>query len=188
MDELWPSLEAEAPRASLDMALSRLRKLLELPDAVRWVDGQLLLEAPWVWTDVAAFEARCEATEAGGAQAGTALTEALALYTAPLLGTQALTGMAQDLRQRLAQRHTRLVLRQCEAWLAQGRWAAAEQLFERGMQFDPLAEPLYRGLMAAQLQRAACQRHAVACTIEVRWRTAPNGCLADPYTPPGQRL
>lgn len=187
MDELWPSLEAEAPRASLDMALSRLRKLLELPDAVRWVDGQLLLEAPWVWTDVAALEARCEAAEAVGAQAGSALAKALALYTAPLLGTQALTGMAQDQR-RLAQRHTRLVLRQCEARLAQGRWAGAEQLFERGMQFDPLAESLYRGLMAAQLQRAACQGHAVACTIEVRWRTAPNECLADPYTAPGQRL
>lgn len=79
MDELRPSLEAEAPRASLDMALSRLCKLLELPDAVRWVDGQLLLDAPWVWTDAAAFEARCEAAEAVGTQAGTALTEGLAL-------------------------------------------------------------------------------------------------------------
>jgi DNA-binding SARP family transcriptional activator len=58
MDELWRSLEAEAPHASLDMALSRLRKLLELPDAVRWVDGQLVLDAPWDWTDVAAFGTR----------------------------------------------------------------------------------------------------------------------------------
>ena len=105
MDELWPSLEAEAPRASLDMALSRLRKLLELPDAVRWVDGQLLLEAPWVWTDVAAFEARCEAAEAVGAQAGTALTEALALYTAPLLGNM---GGAPRLRGRVAPPNARL--------------------------------------------------------------------------------
>ena len=156
MDELWPSLEAEAPRASLDMALSRLRKLLDLPDAVRWADGQLMLDPQCVWTDVAAFEARCEQVEAHADPATTAelaMTDALALYTAPLLGSQPLTGLAHSLRQRLAQRHTRLVQRQSALWLNRGQGQDAEDLLQRALQLDPLAEPLHRELMAAQLAR-----------------------------------
>lgn len=158
MDELWPSLEAEAPRASLDMALSRLRKLLDLPDAVRWVDGHLVLDAQIVWTDVAAFEARCaraEAADAGGAgaeEARAAAAEAIALYEAPLLGAQTLGGLVLAQRQRLAQRHLHLVQRQAQAWLDAGQWQAAAQLIERVLPLHPHAEPLYRGLMAAQLQ------------------------------------
>ncbi|MEO8924446.1 MAG: hypothetical protein ABI330_16715, partial [Caldimonas sp.] len=54
IDQLWPSLDANAPRASFDMALSRLRKLLEVPDAIRVTEGKVGLNTAVVWTDVAA--------------------------------------------------------------------------------------------------------------------------------------
>lgn len=76
IDRLWPSLEADAPRASLEMAIARLRKWLDLPEAVRVSDGRVALHPGLVWVDVAAFRAACGA---GDAEA------ALALYAGPLL-------------------------------------------------------------------------------------------------------
>jgi Transcriptional regulatory protein, C terminal len=46
IDALWPSVDADAPKASLEMAISRLRKLLELPEAVIVAEGGVALPQP----------------------------------------------------------------------------------------------------------------------------------------------
>ncbi|OYU73239.1 MAG: hypothetical protein CFE45_37875, partial [Burkholderiales bacterium PBB5] len=43
IDRLWPSLEADAPKASLEMAITRLRKWLAVPEAVRVANGRVAL-------------------------------------------------------------------------------------------------------------------------------------------------
>jgi len=113
VDPLWPSLEADAPKASLEMAITRLRKWLGLADAVRVADGRVALHPAIVWTDVAAFEHACNAGDAA---------RALALYRAPLLPTEPL------LTERLAARLVAVVLeaapamapRRARCWRA--RW------------------------------------------------------------------
>ena len=99
------------------------------------------------------------------------LADAMALYAAPLLGEQALVGLAQAQRQRLARRHMRLVQEGGQRLLAQGQASAAAQLFERALPLHPQAEPLYRGLMAAQLQageRALVLHTYAACEAALR--------------------
>jgi hypothetical protein len=136
IDALWPSLEADAPRASLEMTISRLRKWLACPEAVRVADGRVLLNAERVWTDVAAFE---QAVQAGDAAA------ALAAYTGPLLQGERLQGIAAQARERLALRLAACVLQAAATLREAGRDADALALLSRGL----AAEPSAAGLQAA---------------------------------------
>lgn len=156
IDQLWPSPDANAPKGSLDMAVLRLRKLLGLPEALVVTDGRLGLAGDLVWTDVAAFEARCDAADRGD---GSAAEAALALYGGALLGAEDAQGLLRACRQRLALRYTRLVLDHGARLEAAASWPAAQRLYERGLVGDPLAEPLYRALMRVQLQ---CDERAEA--------------------------
>lgn len=149
IDALWPSLEANAPKASLEMAVSRLRKLLDLPDAVLVDGGAVRLHPALVWTDVAAFEAAAgQAAEGDEAAAG----RALALYRGCLLGSEkTLNATLQAARERLALRLAQTLADQGTRLESRGDWAAATRLYERGLLLDPAAETLYRALMRAQL-------------------------------------
>jgi hypothetical protein len=139
IDALWPSLEADAPRASLEMTISRLRKWLDCPEAVRVADGRVLLNAERVWIDVAAFE---QAVQAGDAEA------ALAAYAGPLLQGERLQGIAAQARERLALRLAACVLRAAAALRQAGREADALALLSRGLAAEPSAVGLQTALRA----------------------------------------
>jgi DNA-binding SARP family transcriptional activator len=143
VDELWPSLDLDAPRASFEMAVSRLRKLLELPEAVRVADDTVSLDPSLVWVDVEAFE-----TLAGRDGATTA---ALALYRAPLLGTEPLRGLLRTARSRLALAHETLVHTELDRLLAHGSANDARRTVLQALSHDPLSEPLHRALMQLHL-------------------------------------
>ncbi|MFN0184449.1 MAG: BTAD domain-containing putative transcriptional regulator, partial [Aquabacterium sp.] len=156
IDELWPSLEADAPKASFEMAVSRLRKLLGLPDLVRVADGQVMLDAGRCWIDAVAFERLCQRGDAAS------LHRALAIYRAPLLAGQALGGRMRTARERLALRHEQAVRERTQALLAGGDAEPAVALLRSALVHDPLAETLHRGLieaLALQGERA----EALAC-------------------------
>ncbi|NRF67953.1 hypothetical protein HLB44_13250 [Aquincola sp. S2] len=137
IDALWPSLEAEAPRASLDMALSRLRKWLDCPEAVRVADGRIGLNPTQVWIDVLALEAACDAGDAA---------RALALYRGPLLQGERLDGALAHARDRLAQRLAACVLQAGAVLARQGRRADALALVGRGLAAEPKADGLRAAL------------------------------------------
>lgn len=143
VDELWPSLDLDAPRASFEMAVSRLRKWLDLPEAVRVADDAVSLDPNLVWIDVAAFETL--AARDGEAQA------ALALYRSPLLAAEPLRGLMHTVRTRLAMAHESLVQMQLERLLASGAADAALRTARQALVHDPMSEPLHRALMRAHL-------------------------------------
>jgi DNA-binding SARP family transcriptional activator len=145
VDELWPSLDLEAPRASFEMAVSRLRRLLGLPEAVRVADDAVSLDPGLVWIDAAAFELL--AAREGGAEA------ALALYRAPLLGLEPLHGLLHTARGRLAMAHEAAVQAAYERLMAAGATDAALRTVRQALVHDPLSEPLHRALMRAHLHR-----------------------------------
>lgn len=163
IDELWPSLEANAPRASMDMAVTRLRRLLGVPTAVQLADGRLTLDPRQVWTDVAAFEALADTAERGDAQAALA---AIDLYSETLLGSGPLGGRLLARRQQLALRFGLLVQSAGSALLAQGQALHACRLYQRALCRDPLSEPLHRALIGAQIrlgERAEALRSFQRC-------------------------
>lgn len=145
VDELWPSLDLDAPRASFDMAVSRLRKWLDQPEAVRVADDAVSLDTTLVWIDVAAFEAL--AARDGEAQA------ALALYRAPLLAAEPLRGLMHTARSRLAMAHEATVQTEYERLMAGGAADAALRTVRQALVHDPMSEPLHRALMRAHLHR-----------------------------------
>lgn len=144
IDELWPSLEANSPRASLDMAVSRLRKLLDVPDAVVLSDGRLSLNPARVWTDVGAFEALLD-------QPGEdAATQALSLQAEVLLGNAVLAGLRLQRRQYLLQRLVTLALARAQALHRAGQAQAACTVLQQALRCAPDSAALAEALLACQ--------------------------------------
>ncbi len=163
IDSLWPSLDANAPRASLDMAVSRLRRLLGAAAAVSVSDGHVRLDTRLVWTDVAAFEAAVLQHALG--QPAAAL-QALSLYSDALLGGQPLRGLLRLRRDQLAQRLAWLALDAGAALQRQGDSDSACCLYQHALERDPLNEPLHRALIATRLaqgEQAEARRSLQRC-------------------------
>jgi DNA-binding SARP family transcriptional activator len=168
IDALWPSLEADAPKASLEMAVSRLRKLLDLPEAVVVADGMVSLDPTLVWCDAGAFETlvqdllrdlRPPGSEAHDAVLAHRAERLFSLYRDRLLGSETLAGSMSLVRERLAQSFYRSVVAWGSHLETKREWAAAVALYERALTHDVLAEPIYRALMRAHL---ACGERAEA--------------------------
>lgn len=168
-DALWPEAEGDAAQASFDSTLFRLRKLLEVEDALRLAGGKLSLDPARVWTDVARLDALLEATgtpaadAAGTRRAAAALLEA---WTGPLLGDEAHAWVLRPrdaLHARVVGAFTRLGERLEQA----GDAPAAVALYRRALEIDNLAESLHRALMRAL---AAAGDHAEALAAYRRCR------------------
>lgn len=180
IDELWPSLDAESPRGSLDMAVSRLRRLLGQPDAVRCAGGQLWLNPQRLWSDVAAFETLVQAAEAGSERAP---WQAMALYADALLGGAPVSRRLLVRRQQLARQLCELAQGAAQRLLACGAPDQAARLLQRALDCEPLCEPLHRALMQAQLaqgERAEVLRTWARCQelLQGGLGVAPNAATA----------
>jgi len=169
---LWPDADGAAAKSSFDSALFRLRKLLDVDNALVLAAGKLSLDRALVWTDVWTLEAALEAAESAGdanatdASPARAARRLLDAYPGPLLGAEESPWIAKP-RDALRARFVRMLLRLGEALERQGEWVTAIDLYRRGLEADNLAESLYRGLMRAL---AAKGDHAEALTAFRRCR------------------
>jgi len=155
--DLWPDEEAKDPRASFDMALTRLRKIIGVDGALVLADGRLALDGRVVWCDAQAFETlrlRLHGELAGMSAIETVvpLVERLAaLHRGPLFGSGTAAPWMLAPRERLAMAWERAV-QEAGAWLeSRSEWRVAIALYERGVAQQMLAEPIYRGLMRCHL-------------------------------------
>jgi DNA-binding SARP family transcriptional activator len=172
IDMLWPDLEADAPRASFDMTLMRLRKLLQVDGALRLAEGRLWLEPRIVWCDVTAFEQDCSALHTLLATSGNEVRLSAAARRLrsrqgnKLFGNSAVEPWSIVPRERLARQFAHAVSAYGQHLEAQGAWIAAVSLYEQGLADDLFAEPWYRGLMRCHLaldQPAAALRAFHRC-------------------------
>lgn len=128
LDALWPDAEGAAARASLDMTVMRLRKLLGRDDALTLDAGRIAFDPGCVWVDAHAF--------ASGASEH---------YSGPLFGNDAIAPWWASARERLHQQFLRRALERGRDLEAERRFADALTLYEAGLAQDPLAEELYQG-------------------------------------------
>ncbi len=180
IDMLWPDLEADAPKASFDMTLLRLRKLLRVDGALRLAEGRLWLDPRLVWCDVAAFAEDCATLigpqdEPGGdtdsrvedEQARAAALRRLRQRQGlRLFGPGAAEPWSVRPRERLARQFEAAVEAHGARLEAQAAWVAAIGLYEHGVAEDATAEPCHRGLMRCHLalgQPAAALRSYQRC-------------------------
>ena len=155
MTALWPDADGASAKASFDTALFRLRKLLDVDNALVLAGGKLSLDA------VARVDRRV------GARSGArrrrerarryddadesrraAARRVLDAYPGPLLGAEENAWIVKP-RDALRARVVRTLMRLGERWSAQRDWATAVDVYRRGLEADNLAESFYRGLMRA---------------------------------------
>jgi DNA-binding SARP family transcriptional activator len=151
---LWPDADGAAAKTSFDTTLFRLRKLVDVDNALVLAAGKLSLARTLAWTDVWALDAAMNAAQrvADGEtdypspqQAARRLLDA---YPGPLLGSEEPPWIAKP-RDALRARVVRTLMRLGEYLERKGDWTTAIDVYRRGLEADNLAESFYRGLMRA---------------------------------------
>jgi DNA-binding SARP family transcriptional activator len=156
IDWLWPGGGASA--GTLRSAVSNLRRALE-PDAAARAPHRYILTrqggyawntASRTWIDVDEFLAALRPADGQRAPTLAALERAVALYRGDYLADEPDAPWAAAERERLHERYLAAVQLLAEARLAAGDAAAAIEAARRGLEREPLREPLWRALMLAQ--------------------------------------
>ena len=155
---LWPDGDPAAAGATLDMTISRLRKLLGVADAIRVEDGKIMLDPRKVWVDAFVFDRDVDAAQSalksGDAAAVRAAGERLlARYRGPFLGAEEPYRWSLATRDRLHHRFLRSLAAIARFHAGRGAHAEAIACYGRALEEDSLAEELYRDLMRCQLER-----------------------------------
>jgi DNA-binding SARP family transcriptional activator len=155
-DLLWPDAAPDAAIASLDVLVSRARKLLDDAGAIRVDDGRIGFDPSRVWLDVWAFDRDVEALQqalgsASAASVDALATRILAQYRGPFLGSEDPQRWSLPARDRWQNRFRRALADAGHHAEDRGDGARAIALYERALDEDNLAEDLYRRLMRAHL-------------------------------------
>jgi len=166
MGALWPEADGAAAKSSFDSALFRLRKLVDIDDAIDLSSGQMSIARTLVWTDLWACEAALANATNGEVAPATAAQRLLDAYPGPLLGSDESPWVAKP-RDALRSRFVRALMELGDALEQAGDWPTAINVYRRGLEADNLAESIYRGLMRAL---AAKGDHAEALTAFRRCR------------------
>ena len=167
MATLWPDADGAAAKSSFDSALFRLRKLLDIDNAIELTSGKVSLARSLVWTDVWALDAALDnAQSKSDAFPARAARRLLDAYPGPLLGGEEGPWIAKP-RDALRARFVRALLKLGENLERAGDWEVAIDIYRRGLEADNLAESFYRGLMRAL---AATGDHAEALNAFRRCR------------------
>ncbi len=172
-EHLWPDASEHAVRDAFNVTLSRMRKLLPIDGVVLHREGKLSLNGTLVWCDVWAFDRIAEdclqklkhgAQESEIESAGDRL---LSLYSGDLLKGEPDTPWLLSARDRLRSRFLRTVRSLGQFWESQESWGTAQNLYERVLEVDNVAEDIYRRLMDCH---ARAGRPAEALRVYLRCR------------------
>ncbi|MGE5730577.1 MAG: BTAD domain-containing putative transcriptional regulator [Gemmatimonas sp.] len=183
---LWPDADGAAAKTSFDSTLLRLRRLLDIDQVLILGGGKLSLNKAIAWTDVWALDSTLEQAErARNAEtAQHAARAVLSAYTGPLLASEE-SPWATKARDAIRSRFVRTLIRLGEALEHDNAWAAAVELYRRGLEADNLAEALYRGLMRALI---ATGEEAEAINVFRRCRQLLSIVLGMSPSPATERL
>jgi two-component SAPR family response regulator len=142
MDLLWPELEGDAARNAFDIAVHRLRKLLQCNEAVLAVQGQLMLNPDKVWVDV--FElARLSELDCSDQEVPELGKRALELYQGPFLRGDSATWVV-DARDQQRHMFLRMSRKITDILAARGEWNTIRHFCDKAIRLEPGDAALYR--------------------------------------------
>lgn len=153
IDALWPDEEADDALNALGVTLSRLRKLLDCPDAIVVADEQVTLNPQRCWVDAFAFQRLVDSFDrAGDAQRLHACVDrVLGLYQGSFLPVESAERWSMSMRMRLRDRFARFVQHAGVRLEALAAFEDAIRCYRKGLDADDLAEEFYQGLMRCHL-------------------------------------
>jgi DNA-binding SARP family transcriptional activator len=179
-ESLWPDSDGDAGLRALTTSIHRLRQLLGADGAILLRDGRLSMNPRVCWIDAHAFEALLEPAgkrpdqtdgrqrpkSVGARHAIQLIQYALSLYQGPFL-EDIDEDWAVSRRERLRNAFLKTVIRLGARLEDERDFDHAAVWYERGLEVDDLAEPLYRQLIGCHL---ALGRKAEALTAYSRCR------------------
>jgi DNA-binding SARP family transcriptional activator len=171
-EALWPGAEPTSARRSLQVAISRARRVLDLPgaerSAIETLDGSYrlaLTERDRV--DADEFTAAADAALAADDDRRVLLERARSLWTGEPLPEDRYADWATPYRERLLDAYVAVLTATVDLELSAGQYAAATAAARELVDLDPLNEGAHRALMVAYA-RAGRTGHALRQYLECR--------------------
>ena len=183
MDRYWSDLDGDAARNAFDLALHRLRKLLQHKEAIVLAQGRVLLNRSVVWVDAFALESMADGDD-DPLPPTEQMRCLLQLYRGPLLADESEPWMFAP-RERMRSTFLRRVAQLSDLLQASHQYDALTELHHRVLEIEPLAEEVYRRLMQSLI---AQDRHAEARQTYRRCEEALSRSLGMAPSPSTQEL
>ncbi|MBL8541329.1 MAG: hypothetical protein JNK68_13285 [Betaproteobacteria bacterium] len=154
-EALWPDADGDAAQGAFDATLHRLRRLIDVENAVLLKDGKLSLNDQICWVDAWAFEQACrqeDGTEISTETLGVPCDARFIrrLYRGAFMATEDDQPWMLQARERLRALFRRRVMAIGQALEQRYQWDQAIDLYQHALDIDPLAEEAYQRLMLAQ--------------------------------------
>lgn len=154
-EALWPDADGDAAQGAFDATLHRLRRLIDVENAVVLKDGKLSLNEQICWVDAWAFEQACrqeEGAEGAPDAVGIPCDARLVrrLYRGAFMATEDDQPWMLQARERLRALFRRRVMAIGQALEQRYQWDQAIELYQHALDIDPLTEEVYQRLMLAQ--------------------------------------
>lgn len=155
-DVIWPDADGDMANQSLATTLHRLRKILEVAEAIILTGGTMTLNSNICWVDVWEFERLCAQSdniwyrdlhENIFENINIALA-AVSLYKGTFLPEEADQPWTLFLREKLRNKYLRVIGRIGHYYEKSGLTQKAVECFQRTLEIDHLDEESYRRLMA----------------------------------------
>jgi DNA-binding SARP family transcriptional activator len=152
-DKLWPDSDGDTARNSLQVAIYRLRHLLQSDAAVVVQDRKVMLDHGLCWADLWSFTQQVElalCSQPGDPQFPDRAVAALRLYRGHLFSQEPEQVWMLGCKERLRRNWLCLVKRLGDHYDAYGDLLHAAGLYQEALDIDPLAEEFYRRVMRCQ--------------------------------------
>lgn len=180
VDVLWPDEEGDCGAHALQVALTRLRKLIGDTEAVLVQDGCVSLDPNRCWVDALVFD-RMSASADPSIEAA---ERACSLYGGEFLAADDAPWLVPT-RERLRARYVALVERIGAHHEAESSWDRAASWYQRGIDADPLVEAFHQGVIRCY---ACTGRRAEAISAYRRLRQTLSVVLGIPPSAASQAL
>lgn len=172
-EAVWPDSDAEQARAAFKVTLSRLRKLLDVADAIEIRDSRIALNPKCVYVDSHRFDSLADRFESSlhsdaakdnsKQREPSAIVESiLKLYQGRFLGDEDCNRWLLGARERWHTKFVRLIGEAGRHFESAGDTTFAIRLYERATALDPLSEELHRRIIAHYLDQG---EHAEALAV-----------------------
>ncbi len=155
-DVIWPDTDGDMANQSLATTLYRLRKILEVDEAITLAGGTMTLNSNICWFDVWEFERLCTQSDNMWSRNShknifeniNIILQAVSLYKGPFLPDEGDQPWTVFLREKLRSKYLRAIGKIGHYYEKSGMTQKAVECFQRTLEIDHLDEESYRRLMA----------------------------------------
>jgi len=162
IDVLWPDAEGDLAHRSFEMAVHRLRKLINHDKIVQLQERRLTLDTNMCWVDAWALEDVLNRVDEAWKNDGSSEREpteaikqsekAIELYKGHFLPTDSASPWVLSYRERLRSKFLRAVIKLGAHWEQTTQWERAADVFQKGIELDNHTEEFYQHLMFCHQQ------------------------------------